>query len=143
MVEQEPNAVKALNDLLSTLLPSLCEIEFYGPHSKKLYDCVLIEGLIKEQLQTPASFRAVRVKSYCWPELTDDYTTGATALPVYIECVEIDGPDETYLMLIAIMVADTLVELKLNPAVKEYLWRPFESESALDSTNPILLFPSL
>ncbi|KAJ2794095.1 hypothetical protein H4S07_006855, partial [Coemansia furcata] len=63
--------------------------------------------------------------------------------PIYIECVDIDGPDEMYLMPILIMFADTLVELKLNPAVKEYLWRPFESESALDSTNPVLLFPSL
>ncbi|KAJ2837562.1 hypothetical protein FBU31_001114, partial [Coemansia sp. 'formosensis'] len=68
---------------------------------------------------------------------------GVTALPAYIECVEIDGLVETFLMLILIMVADTLAELKLNPAVQEYLWRPFESENALGSTNPILLFPSL
>ncbi|KAJ2812985.1 hypothetical protein FBU31_007511, partial [Coemansia sp. 'formosensis'] len=59
MVEHDPNTVKALNDLLSTSLPSLREIEFYGPHSKKIYGCVLIEELIMERLQRPASLRAV------------------------------------------------------------------------------------
>ncbi|KAJ2860450.1 hypothetical protein GGH94_005509 [Coemansia aciculifera] len=35
--EQEPRAIEALNDFLSQALPSLREIEFYGPHSKTIY----------------------------------------------------------------------------------------------------------
>ncbi|KAJ2748558.1 hypothetical protein GGI19_006065 [Coemansia pectinata] len=42
-VEQEPRAIEALDDFLSQTLPSLHEIEFYGPHSKTIYGCVLVE----------------------------------------------------------------------------------------------------
>ncbi|KAJ2061208.1 hypothetical protein GGI17_003243 [Coemansia sp. S146] len=134
-MEQGPNAVKAFNDFLSWSLPSFREIEFYGPHSEAIYGCVLIEQLIKERLHRPASLRAVRVKSDCWPKLTDDYDAGVTALPVYIECMEIDGPDETFLMQAPMMVADTLVELKLLPMIEWYEWRLFEYHSDLDPTG--------
>ncbi|KAJ2814213.1 hypothetical protein H4S07_000011 [Coemansia furcata] len=118
--EQGPIAVKALKDFLSQALPSLRDIEFYGPHTKRIYGSVLIERLIKERLHGPASLRAVRVKSDCWPELTDDYDTGDTALPIAIECMKIDAPDDTYLMPIPIIVADALIELKLNSVIEDY-----------------------
>ncbi|KAJ2859345.1 hypothetical protein GGH94_006154 [Coemansia aciculifera] len=139
-----------LNHFLSTSLPSLREIEFYGPHSKAIYGCELIEQLIKERLHRLESLRAVRVKSDCWPKLTDDYSTGEAALLVCIECMEIDGPDETYLMPVPIMMADTLVELKLVPMIKWYEWKLFEhfgdlyqTESGSHTSKPPLPFSSL
>ncbi|KAJ2814032.1 hypothetical protein H4S07_000201 [Coemansia furcata] len=124
-------------------------IAFYGPHTKRIYGCVLIKRLIKERLHGPASLRAVRVKSDCWPELTDDYDTGETALPIAIECMEIDAPNVTYLVPIPIMVSDALIEQKLNPVV-DFEWNPFEylgdldaTERALDSSNSPLIFSSL
>ncbi|KAJ2020388.1 hypothetical protein GGI14_000870 [Coemansia sp. S680] len=150
MAEQSPNALKALNRLLSDILPSLREIEFYGPHSKEIYGCVLVEQLIKEQLQRPESLRVLRVKADCWPKLTDDYETGVTLPPIYIERIEIDGPDESYLMPVPTMMADTLVELKLTPMVEEFMWKLFEylgdvdlTEMASDSSKPPLSFSSL
>ncbi|KAJ2872879.1 hypothetical protein GGH93_003658 [Coemansia aciculifera] len=141
-MEQGPSAIKALNDFLSWALPSLREIEFYGPHSESIYGCVLIEQLIKERLHRPASLRAVRVKSDCWPKLTDDYDTDVTALPVYIECMEIDGPDETYLMQIPMMVADTLslvlnsTDVELPPRViDDYCWRHADDSVYSDSSD--------
>ncbi|KAJ2696694.1 hypothetical protein H4218_004425, partial [Coemansia sp. IMI 209128] len=35
--EQGPEAVEALNEFLSDIMPLLCEIEFYGPNSKAIY----------------------------------------------------------------------------------------------------------
>ncbi|KAJ2886404.1 hypothetical protein H4R27_000695 [Coemansia aciculifera] len=133
--EEEPKAVEELNNLLSDILPSLREIKFYGPHSKAIYDCVLVERLIKERLHRPESLRAVRVKSDCWPKLADDCDVRKTDLPVYIECMEIDGPDETYMMPIPTMVADTLVDLKLNPLIMGYEWKLFEYLGDLCSTK--------
>ncbi|KAJ2244107.1 hypothetical protein GGI13_006358, partial [Coemansia sp. RSA 455] len=150
MAEQSPNALKALNRLLSDILPLLREIEFYGPHSKEIYGCVLVEQLIKERLQRPESLRVLRVKADCWPKLTDDYETCVTAPPIYIEHMEIDGPDESYLMPVPTMMADTLVELKLTPMVEEFMWKLFEylgdvdlTEMASDSSKPPLSFSSL
>ncbi|KAJ2860811.1 hypothetical protein GGH94_005294, partial [Coemansia aciculifera] len=143
MAERRPNALKDFNELLSALLPSLREIKFYGPHSKAIYGCILIERLIKERLHRPESLHAVRVKADCWPKLTDDYDTGESALPVFIECMEIDGPDETYLMPVPMMVADTLVELKLAPMIEHYGWSLFESLGDLDPTEPAIQFSSL
>ncbi|KAJ2877012.1 hypothetical protein GGH93_000276 [Coemansia aciculifera] len=133
--EEEPKAVEELNNLLSDILPSLREIKFYGPHSKAIYSCVLVERLIKERLHRPESLRAVRVKSDCWPKLADDCDLRKTDLPVYIECMEIDGPDETYMMPIPTMVADTLVDLKLNPLIMGYEWKLFEYLGDLCSTK--------
>ncbi|KAJ2054144.1 hypothetical protein H4S04_000198 [Coemansia sp. S16] len=133
--EQDPKAVKALNRLLSDILPSLRKIEYYGSHSKAIYGCVLIEQLIKERLNRPESLCAVRVKADCWPKLTDDYDTGVTALPIFIECMEIDGPDETYLMSAPIMIANTLVELKLAPVIEEFEWNLLEYLGDMDSTE--------
>ncbi|KAJ2028716.1 hypothetical protein H4S03_007730 [Coemansia sp. S3946] len=140
MAEQSPNALKALNRLLSDILPSLREIEYYGPHSNAIYGCVLVEQLIKEQLQRPESLRVLRVKADCWPKLTDDYETGITLPPIYIERIEIDGPDESYLMPVPTMVADTLVELKLTPVVDGYEWKLFEYMGDVDSTGKGLVF---
>ncbi|KAJ2059267.1 hypothetical protein GGI17_004508 [Coemansia sp. S146] len=119
----------------TTALPSLREIEFYGPHSKTIYGCVLVERLIKERIHRPESLRAVRIKSDCWPKLTDDYDTGERALPVYIECMQIDGPDKTYLIPASMMVADTLIELKLTPVIANYEWSLFEYLGDLDQTE--------
>ncbi|KAJ2831810.1 hypothetical protein GGI24_001453 [Coemansia furcata] len=148
--EQGPIAVKALNDFLSRALLSLRDFEFHGPHTKRIYGCVLIEQLIKERLHGPASLRAVRVKSDCWPKLTDDYDTGIAALPIAIECMEIDAPDDTYLMPTPIMIADALIELKLNSVIEDYEWSLFEylgdldaTEKASDSSNSPLIFSSL
>ncbi|KAJ2020395.1 hypothetical protein GGI14_000877 [Coemansia sp. S680] len=150
MAEQSPNALKALNRLLSDILPLLREIEFYGPHSKEIYGCVLVEQLIKERLQRPESLRVLRVKADCWPKLTDDYETCVTAPPIYIEHIEIDGPDESYLMPVPTIMADTLVELKLTPVVDGYEWKLFEYLDDVDSTGkgsvflkPPLIFSSL
>ncbi|KAJ2421495.1 hypothetical protein GGF41_003850 [Coemansia sp. RSA 2531] len=150
MAEQSPNALKALNRLLSDILPLLREIEFYGPHSKEIYGCVLVEQLIKERLQRPESLRVLRVKADCWPKLTDDYETCVTAPPIYIEHIEIDGPDESYLMPVPTIMADTLVELKLTPVVDGYEWKLFEYLGDVDSTGkgsvflkPPLIFSSL
>ncbi|KAJ2839061.1 hypothetical protein FBU31_000778 [Coemansia sp. 'formosensis'] len=147
---QGPMAIKELNSSLSESLPSLREIEFYGPHSKALYGCVLIEQLIKERLQWPASLHAVRVKSDCWPQLTDDYTTGVADTPIFIECMEIDAPDDTFLIPIPIMVSDALVELKLTFAIADYEWSLFEymgdldtTEQGSDTSKPLLIFSSL
>ncbi|KAJ2869945.1 hypothetical protein GGH93_005947, partial [Coemansia aciculifera] len=93
-------------------------------HSESIYGCVPIEQLIKERLHRPESLRVVRVNADCWPKLTDDYETGITAPPIYIECMEIDAPDETYLMPVPTMMADTLVELKLSPMVDGFEWSP-------------------
>ncbi|KAJ2053318.1 hypothetical protein H4S04_000757 [Coemansia sp. S16] len=114
LAEQCANAV---NESLSASLPSLSEIEYYRPHSKSLYGCVLIEQLIMEWLQRPESLRTVRVKADCWSVLTDNCNMRRKDLPVFIECMEIDGHDETYLMPAPILVADTLVELKLNHVI--------------------------
>ncbi|KAJ2878916.1 hypothetical protein H4R27_005587 [Coemansia aciculifera] len=134
-VEQEPRAIEALNDFLSQTLPSLHEIELYGPHSKTIYGCVLVEQLIKEWIYRPESLRAARIKSDCWPKLTDDYDTGERALPVYIECMNIDGPDKTYLMPAPMMVANTLAELKLTTVSENYEWSLFEYLGDLDQTE--------
>ncbi|KAJ1890762.1 hypothetical protein LPJ71_007858, partial [Coemansia sp. S17] len=82
--------------------------------------------------------------------LTDDYETCVTAPPIYIEHMEIDGPDESYLMPVPTMMADTLVELKLTPMVEEFMWKLFEylgdvdlTEMASDSSKPPLSFSSL
>ncbi|KAJ2026056.1 hypothetical protein IWW57_003163, partial [Coemansia sp. S610] len=131
--EQGPEAVKALNEFLSDIMPSLRKIEFYGPSSKAIYGPhsdaisggVLIEQLIRERLHGPEPLRAVRVKSDCWPKLTDDYDTGANAPPVSIECMAINGPDDTCLMPVPIMASDTLIELKLTAATAEYVWKLF------------------
>ncbi|KAJ2880685.1 hypothetical protein H4R27_004571, partial [Coemansia aciculifera] len=148
--ERELNALEPLNRLLSDILPSLREIEFYGPHSESIYGCVPIEQLIKERLHRPESLRVVRVNADCWPKLTDDYETGITAPPIYIECMEIDAPDETYLMPVPTMIADTLVELKLSPMVDGFEWSLFEhlgeldsTEKGSDSSKPPLSFSSL
>ncbi|KAJ2061148.1 hypothetical protein GGI17_003258 [Coemansia sp. S146] len=141
--EQEPKVIEELNNLFSISLPSLREIKFYGPHSKAIYGCVLIERLIKERFHMPESLRALHVKSDCWPNLTDDYNTGERDLPVYIECMKIDGPDETYLMPIPMMVANTLVELRLDNVVLEYFWKLFVPEGAVDYLKPVLSFSSL
>ncbi|KAJ2259704.1 hypothetical protein GGI01_003475 [Coemansia sp. RSA 376] len=143
MAEQSPNALKALNRLLSDILPSLREIEYYGPHSNAIYGCVLVEQLIKEQLQRPESLRVLRVKADCWPKLTDDYETGITLPPIYIERIEIDGPDESYLMPVPTVVADTLVELKLTPVVDGYEWKLFEYLGDVDSTGKGSVFSKL
>ncbi|KAJ2861196.1 hypothetical protein GGH94_005052 [Coemansia aciculifera] len=125
MAELEPNAVKAL-ELLSTWLLSIREIEFYGPHSKSTYGYVLIERLIKEWLHRHESLRVVCVNYDYWPKLIDDYNTGKTALAIYVECMEIDGPDESHLIPVPIMMADTLVELKLISVIVGYEWDLFE-----------------
>ncbi|KAJ2751407.1 hypothetical protein GGI19_004501 [Coemansia pectinata] len=150
MAEEKPKAVEELNNLLSDILPSLREIKFYGPHSKAIYGCVLVERLFKERLHRPESLRAVRVKSDCWPKLADDCDVRKTDLPVYIECMEIDGPDETYIMPIPTMVADTLVDLKLNPLIVGYEWKLFEylgdlcsTKKGSGSSKPPLSFSSL
>ncbi|KAJ2053484.1 hypothetical protein H4S04_000644 [Coemansia sp. S16] len=122
-------------ELLSDILPSLRKIEYYGSHSKAIYGCVLIEQLIKERLNRPELLCAVRVKADCWPKLTDDYDTGVTALPIFIDSMEIDGPDETYLMPAPIMIADTLVELKLAPVIEEFEWNLLEYLGDMDSTE--------
>ncbi|KAJ2810145.1 hypothetical protein H4S07_002840, partial [Coemansia furcata] len=82
--------------------------------------------------------------------LTDDYNTGVTALPIAIECMEINGPDHTCLTPIPIMMAETLVELKLSPMADEVRWKLFEGLSDLDLTEngsdpskPPLTFSSL
>ncbi|KAJ2834243.1 hypothetical protein GGI24_000485 [Coemansia furcata] len=150
LAENDASALKELNDFLSRTLPSLREIEFHGPHSKAVYGCVPIERLIRERLHRPEALRVIRVKSDCWPQLTDDYDTGVTALPIAIECMEISGPDHTCLAPIPIMMAETLVELKLSPMADEVRWKLFEGLSDLDSTangsdlsKPPLAFSSL
>ncbi|KAJ2426552.1 hypothetical protein GGF41_002008, partial [Coemansia sp. RSA 2531] len=147
LAEQCANAV---NESLSASLPSLSEIEYYRPHSKSLYGCVLIEQLIMEWLQRPESLRTVRVKADCWSVLTDNCNMRRKDLPVFIECMEIDGHDETYLMPAPILVADTLVELKLNHVIAGFEWKLFEHLGNLSSTEedsgsskPSLIFSSL
>ncbi|KAJ2040889.1 hypothetical protein GGI08_000122 [Coemansia sp. S2] len=49
--------------------------------------------------------------------------------------MEIDGPDETYLMPAPIMIADTLVELKLAPVIEEFEWNLLEYLGDMDSTE--------
>ncbi|KAJ2249681.1 hypothetical protein GGI13_004207 [Coemansia sp. RSA 455] len=64
--------------------------------------------------------------------------------------MEIDGPDESYLMPVPTIMADTLVELKLTPVVDGYEWKLFEYLDDVDSTGkgsvflkPPLIFSSL
>ncbi|KAJ2255317.1 hypothetical protein GGI13_001676 [Coemansia sp. RSA 455] len=140
MADKSPNALKALNRLLSDILPLLREIEYYGPHSNAIYGCVLIEQLIKERLQRPESLRVLRVKADCWPKLIDDYEMGVTLPPIYIKRIEINGPDELYLMPVPTIMADTLVELKLTPMVDGYEWKLFEYLDDEDSTGKGLVF---
>ncbi|KAJ2840506.1 hypothetical protein FBU31_000359 [Coemansia sp. 'formosensis'] len=90
------------------------------------------------------------VKSDCWPKLTDDYDTGITALPIAIECMEINTPDATYLIPTPIIIANALIELKLNSVIEDYEWGIFkylgdlyETERTSDPSNPLLLFSSL
>ncbi|KAJ2059858.1 hypothetical protein GGI17_004131 [Coemansia sp. S146] len=52
-VECGSRALKALNEYLSQALPSLCEIEYYGHNSKKLYHGVPIERLAHLATPTP------------------------------------------------------------------------------------------
>lgn len=100
-------------------------------------------------MHRPESLRAVRVKFDCWPTLTDDYDTGVTALLIFIECMDIDGPDDTYLMPVPIMVADTLAELKLTPVIDDYKWSlRISGQFGFDlkgsgSSKPLLSFSSL
>ncbi|KAJ2579665.1 hypothetical protein GGH95_002987, partial [Coemansia sp. RSA 1836] len=141
--ENGPEALRTLNDFLSRALPSLREIEYYGDNAKAVYGCIPIEQLIKERLRGPVPLRVVRVKSDCWPKLTDDYETGITALPIDIECMEIEGSDESYLMPVPTMVANSLVELTLLPVIYEFEWRLFEPEMDPNTPNPPLIFSSL
>ncbi|KAJ2490182.1 hypothetical protein IWW37_003368 [Coemansia sp. RSA 2050] len=158
MAKQGPRAIEALNMFLSRNLPSLREIEFHGPNFKAIYGpyskatCggALIKQFIRERLHGPETLRAVRVKSDCWPKLTDDYDTGTNAPPVSIECMEIDGPDDTYLMPVPVMESDTLVKLKLTTTVAEYVWKLFGRLSDLkpienhsNYSRPPLVFSSL
>ncbi|KAJ2457074.1 hypothetical protein GGF42_002894 [Coemansia sp. RSA 2424] len=141
--ERWPEALQALNDFLSRALPSLREIEYYGDCSNATYGCVPIERLIRERLRGPMPLRALRVRSGCWPKLTSDYSKQVTALPIDIECMEIEGPDESCVMPIPTMVANSLVKLTLDPVVKDYKWKLFEPEIDPSSLNPPLVFSSL
>ncbi|KAJ2840676.1 hypothetical protein FBU31_000217 [Coemansia sp. 'formosensis'] len=92
----------------------------------------------------------MHVNSDCWPELTDNYDMGETALPIATECMEIDAPNVTYLMPTLIMVSDALIELKLNPVIEDYEWSLFKylgdldmTEKASDSSNSPLIFSPL
>ncbi|KAJ2640975.1 hypothetical protein GGF44_002330, partial [Coemansia sp. RSA 1694] len=141
--ENGPEALRTLNDFLSRALPSLREIEYYGDNAKAVYGCIPIERLIKERLRGPVPLRVVRVKSDCWPKLTDDYETEITAPPIDIECMEIEGSDESYMMPVPTMVANSLVELSLLPVIEEFEWKLFEPEIDPNTPNPPLVFSSL
>ncbi|KAJ2460830.1 hypothetical protein GGF42_000589 [Coemansia sp. RSA 2424] len=141
--ERGPEALRTLNDFLSRALPSLREIEYYGDNAKAVYGCVPIEQLIKERLRGPVPLRVLRVRSDCWPKLTDDYETGITAPPIDIECMAIEGRDESYLMPVPTMVANSLVELTLLPVIEEFEWKLFEPEIDPNIPNPPLVFSSL
>ncbi|KAJ2825560.1 hypothetical protein FBU31_003686, partial [Coemansia sp. 'formosensis'] len=112
-------ALTALNDFLSKMFPLLREIEYYGYNSIANYKRVPFEQLIKERLYGAVPLRAVRVKADCWPKLTDDYERYSSAPPIRIECLEVEGPDKKYIMPTPLIMADTLVRLKFDPADEE------------------------
>ncbi|KAJ2840486.1 hypothetical protein FBU31_000377 [Coemansia sp. 'formosensis'] len=141
-VERGPRALHALNDFLSQAMPSLREIEYYGYNSKRLYDGIPIERLIKERLHGPTPLRVLRIKADCQPRITD-YKLRAPAHPVSIACMEIECPDKPSVMPVPFMMADTLVELRLDPVILKNVWWPFVVKSHCESPMPDLSFSSL
>ncbi|KAJ2810700.1 hypothetical protein H4S07_002521 [Coemansia furcata] len=138
-----PENIKVLNDFLSRSFPSLLEIEYYGPNSSTYCRCILLQQLIKERLYGSIPLRAVRVKADFWPVLTDDYATAESAPPIQIECFEIEGPDSMYVMPTPLIIAGSLVKLKVVPVVDDFVWLPYVGEVVPGLEQSPLSFSSL
>ncbi|KAJ2826758.1 hypothetical protein GGI24_002824, partial [Coemansia furcata] len=138
-----PESIKVLNDFLSRSFPSLLEIEYYGPNSSTYCHCVLLEQLIKERLYGSIPLRAVRVKADFWPVLTDDYATAESAPPIQIECFEIEGRECMYVMPTPLIIAGSLVKLKVVPVVDDFVWLPYVDEVVPGLEQSPLSFSSL
>ncbi|KAJ2829541.1 hypothetical protein GGI24_002113 [Coemansia furcata] len=138
-----PENIKVLNDFLSRSFPSLLEIEYYGPNSSTYCRCILLQQLIKERLYGSIPLRAVRVKADFWPVLTDDYATAESAPPIQIECFEIEGRDIMYVMPTPLIIAGSLVKLKVVPVVDDFAWLPYVGEVVPDLELSPLSFSSL
>ncbi|KAJ2755354.1 hypothetical protein GGI19_001706 [Coemansia pectinata] len=127
---------------LSQALPSLREIEYYDYNSKKLYHGVPIERLIKERLYGSTPLRVLRVKADCRPRITD-YERGDPACLSDIACMEIECPEKTCVMPFPVVMANTLVNLKLDPVIQKYMWRSHIPKADSASPTPDISLPSL
>ncbi|KAJ2877991.1 hypothetical protein H4R27_005993, partial [Coemansia aciculifera] len=123
-------------------LPSLREIEYYDYNSKKLYHGVPIERLIKERLYGSTPLRVLRVKADCRPRITD-YERGDPACLIDIACMEIECPEKTCVMPFPVVMANTLVNLKLDPVIQKYMSRSHTPKADSASPTPDISPPSL
>ncbi|KAJ2255575.1 hypothetical protein GGI13_001553 [Coemansia sp. RSA 455] len=123
---------RALNELLSRALPSLREIEYYGDTTVEIYAVVPVNGLIYERLHGPTPLRTLRIAGDCGPDVSNENKKGGKQdAPVCIERLEIDTTEGVFSISMPPIMASTLIELKLEPAIVDEVWKPFVSEVTL------------
>ncbi|KAJ1920427.1 hypothetical protein LPJ71_001428 [Coemansia sp. S17] len=135
---------RALNELLSRALPSLREIEYYGDMTVEIYAAVPVNGLIYERLHGPTPLRTLRIAGDCGPDVSNENKKeGKQDAPVSIERLEIDTTEGVFSISMPPILASSLIELKLEPAIVDEVWKPFVSKVVPTSNKTPLLFSSL
>ncbi|KAJ2100159.1 hypothetical protein GGI09_002411 [Coemansia sp. S100] len=137
----EPETVSAFNMFLSRALPSLREIYYTGFSDNPQNTFNLIAPLIEERLYGPAPIRVLRLSSDCKLKLKG--RVGDPDAPIVLERLSINYEKTFFIMLLPIVQANTLVELKLGPSFCNYIWDSFVVDGAPGSPEGRLVFSRL